>query len=131
MNRRWSAPDADACSPIWPILAKKTQRPLQQCLALAPHLDRLLHHRRAMEDALVLGDYRQLLGGNRRSRGSRRRVCPQLVRDGELIVSVDHPAWATGAPKLAGPVVLGRLSEKLGDMAPKRLSVRVTPSSRR
>ncbi len=84
---------------------------------------------RGMEDALVLGRiascWEEIVGPEVAC-----QVCPQLVRDGELIVSVDHPAWATEL-ELAGPAVLGRLSEKLGDMAPKRLSVRVTPSSRR
>ena len=59
-----------------------------------------------------------------------RQVRPQLVRDGELVVSVDHPAWATEL-ELAGSAVLGRLAEELGDVAPKRLSVRVVPGSRR
>jgi hypothetical protein len=57
-------------------------------------------------------------------------VRPLLVRDGELVVSVDHPAWATEL-ELAGSAVLARLSAELGDMAPRRLSVRVVPRSRR
>jgi predicted nucleic acid-binding Zn ribbon protein len=59
-----------------------------------------------------------------------RQVRPQLIRGRELIVSVDHPAWATEL-ELAGPAVLGRLAEKLGETAPQHLSVRVQPGSRR
>ena len=58
------------------------------------------------------------------------RFARTLFADGELVVSVDHPAWATEL-ELAGSAVLSRLAEKLGDMAPKRLSVRVEPGSRR
>jgi hypothetical protein len=57
-------------------------------------------------------------------------VHPQLVRDRELVVSVDHPAWATELD-LAGSAVLERLFEQLGNLAPTRLSVRVVPPSRR
>jgi len=40
-----------------------------------------------------------------------RQVHPQLVRDGELLVSVDHPAWATSF-ELAGSTVLSRLAQQ-------------------
>jgi predicted nucleic acid-binding Zn ribbon protein len=91
-------------------------------------LDRLLRQR-GMEDALVLGRvascWEDVVGPE-----VARQVHPQLVRDGELLVSVDHPAWATEL-ELAGSAVLSRLAEQLGDMAPQRLSVRVVPGSRR
>jgi predicted nucleic acid-binding Zn ribbon protein len=82
-----------------------------------------------MEDALVLGRvvtcWEDVVGPE-----VARQVCPQLVRDGELVVSVEHPAWATEL-ELAGQTVLKRLAEELGDAAPRRLRVRVVPASRR
>ena len=91
-------------------------------------VDRLLRQR-GLEDALVLGRvtscWEEVVGPE-----VARQVRPHLVRDGELVVSVDHPAWATEL-ELAGSAVLARLSAELGDMAPKRLSVRVVPRSRR
>lgn len=89
-------------------------------------LDRLMRQR-GMEDALILGRvascWEEIVGP-----AVARQVRPQLVRDGELVVSVDHPAWATEL-ELVGSAVLSRLSEALGDVAPKRLSVRVVPGS--
>ena len=91
-------------------------------------VDRLLRQR-GMEDALVLGRvagcWEQVVGPE-----VARQVHPELVRDDELVVSVDHPAWATEL-ELAGSAVLGRLAEELGDVAPKRLSVRVVRGPRR
>jgi predicted nucleic acid-binding Zn ribbon protein len=91
-------------------------------------VDRLLHER-GMEDALVLGRvascWEEIVGPE-----VARQVRPQLVRDHELVVLVDHPAWATEL-ELAGSAVLSRLAEKLGDMAPQRLRVRVEPGSHR
>ena len=88
-------------------------------------LDQLLHER-GLEDALVLGRvtscWEEIVGPEVAS-----QVHPRLVRDGELVVSVDHPAWATEL-ELAGSAVLNRLAEKLGDVAPKRLRVRVGPA---
>ncbi len=88
-----------------------------------------LLRQRGMEDALILGRvtscWEALVGPE-----VARQVHPQLVRAGELVLSVDHPAWATEL-ELAGSAVLARLSAELGDMAPKRLSVRVVPRSRR
>lgn len=91
-------------------------------------VDRLLRQR-GLEDALVLGRVTSCWEGVVGSEVAR-QVRPLLVRDGELVVSVDHPAWATEL-ELAGSAVLARLSAELGDMAPKRLSVRVVPRSRR
>jgi predicted nucleic acid-binding Zn ribbon protein len=91
-------------------------------------VDRLLRQR-GMEDALVLGRvttcWEDVVGPE-----VARQVHPQVVRGGELVVSVDHPAWATEL-EMAGSAVLGRLAERLGDAAPERLSVRVRPASRR
>ena len=91
-------------------------------------LDRLMRQR-GMEDALILGRiascWEEIVGPE-----VARQVRPQVVRGDELVVSVDHPAWATEL-ELAGSAVLSRLSDKLGEMAPKRLSVRVVPGSRR
>jgi predicted nucleic acid-binding Zn ribbon protein len=82
-----------------------------------------------MEDALVLGRvtacWEAVVGPE-----VARQVRPQVVRDGELVVSVDHPAWATEL-ELAGQTVLQRLAEELGEAAPRRLRVRVGPASRR
>jgi predicted nucleic acid-binding Zn ribbon protein len=91
-------------------------------------LNRLLHER-GMEDALVLGRvascWEDVVGPE-----VARQVHPRLVRGRELVVTVDHPAWATEL-ELAGSAVLGRLAERLGDVAPERLTVRVVPVSRR
>jgi len=91
-------------------------------------LDELLCQR-GMEDALVLGRvvscWEDVVGPE-----VARQVRPQLVRDGELLVSVDHPAWATEL-ELAGAAVLGRLAEQLGKAAPERLTVRVAHGSHR
>ncbi len=88
-----------------------------------------LLRQRGMEDALVLGRvadcWEEVVGP-----GMARQVRPQLVRGRELVVSVDHPAWATEL-ELAGSAVLGRLADELGDAAPERLSVRVVWGSRR
>ncbi|MGA3216341.1 MAG: DUF721 domain-containing protein [Acidimicrobiales bacterium] len=91
-------------------------------------LDQLLRQR-GMEDALVLGRvnscWEKVVGPD-----IARQVRPQLIRGRELVVSVDHPAWATEL-ELAGSAVLSRLAEELGEAAPQRLSVRVEPGSRR
>ena len=91
-------------------------------------VDRLLRQR-GMEDALVLGQvascWEAVVGPE-----VARQVRPQLVRGRELVVAVDHPAWATEL-ELAGSAVLGRLAEQLGETAPQRLTVRVAPGSRR
>lgn len=91
-------------------------------------LDQLLHER-GMEDALVLGRvtgcWEDVVGPD-----VARQVRPQLVRGRELVVCVDHPAWATEL-ELAGSAVLARLNEQLGNAAPQRLTVRVIPGSRR
>ena len=91
-------------------------------------LDRLLRQR-GMEDTLVLGRvmacWEEVVGPE-----IARQVRPQMIRGRELVVSVDHPAWATEL-EMAGSAVLDRLAEELGDLAPERLSVRVEPGSRR
>jgi len=88
-----------------------------------------LLRQRGLEDALVLGRitscWENVVGPD-----TARQVRPHLVRGRELVVSVDHPAWATEM-ELAGKAVLARLAEHLGDGAPQRLSVRVMPGSRR
>jgi len=97
-------------------------------VSIGTAVDKMLRER-GMEDAIVLGRvtscWEEIVGPE-----IARQVRPQLVRDDELVVSVDHPAWATEL-ELAGVAVLGRLSEALGDMAPRRLSVRVDPGPRR
>ena len=91
-------------------------------------LDQLLRQR-GMEETLVFGRvldcWEEVVGSE-----VARQVRPQLIRGRELIVSVDHPAWATEL-ELAGSAVLSRLAEKLGETAPQRLSVRVQSGSRR
>jgi len=91
-------------------------------------LDKLLRQR-GLEDTLVFGRildcWEEVVGPE-----IARQVRPQLIRGSELVVSVNHPAWATEL-ELAGSAVLGRLAEKLGETAPRRLSVRVEPGSRR
>ena len=92
-------------------------------------LDQLLRQRGMEEETLVFGRvldcWEEVVGSE-----VARQVRPQLIRGRELIVSVDHPAWATEL-ELAGSAVLSRLAEKLGETAPQRLSVRVQPGSRR
>lgn len=91
-------------------------------------LNQLLHQR-GLEDALVLGwvtsCWEDVVGPE-----VARQVQPRLVRGRELVVTVDHPAWATEL-ELAGSAVLRRLAEQLGAGAPERLTVRVVPVSRR
>jgi predicted nucleic acid-binding Zn ribbon protein len=91
-------------------------------------LDSLLRER-GMEDALILGRvascWEDVVGPD-----VARQVRPHLVRGRELVVAVDHPAWATEL-ELAGSAVLARLAEQLGNAAPQRLTVRVVPGSRR
>jgi len=88
-----------------------------------------LLRQRGLEDALVLGRvascWEQVVGAQMAL-----QVRPLLVRGRELVVSVDHSAWATEL-ELAGSKVLERLGEELGDEAPERLSVRVVSASRR
>ena len=83
-------------------------------------LDRLMRQR-GMEDALILGRvascWEEIVGPE-----VARQVRPQLVRDGELVVSVDHPAWATEL-ELAGSAVLEsplRSARGCGSEAPQR-----------
>lgn len=57
-------------------------------------------------------------------------VTPVGLRQGELIVEVDEPAWATQV-QLLGSLVLARLADQLGPGAPQRLSVRVGRPRRR
>jgi predicted nucleic acid-binding Zn ribbon protein len=51
-------------------------------------------------------------------------VRPSALRDGELMVEVDDPAWATEVAFLA-PNVLAALSTQLGEAVAKRLKVHV------
>jgi predicted nucleic acid-binding Zn ribbon protein len=127
VSRRWSGSDRvrGHCNTA-PLGEEETGA--GPTVAIGTAVDRLLRQR-GMEDALVLGRvascWEEVVGPE-----VARQVRPQFVRDGELVVSVDHPAWATEL-ELAGSAVLGRLFEQLGDVAPKRLSVRVVPASRR
>ncbi|MFZ2057878.1 MAG: DUF721 domain-containing protein [Acidimicrobiales bacterium] len=127
MRRRWTGPvrvhDKDDTGRV-----EEQDSGAGPAVPIGTALDRFLHQR-GLEDALVLGRvascWEDVVGPE-----VARQVRPQLVRDGELLVSVDHPAWATEL-ELAGSAVLSRLAQQLGDMAPKRLSVRVVPGSRR
>ena len=51
-------------------------------------------------------------------------VTPVVVRQSELVVEVDEPAWATQV-QLLSSLLLARLADQLGPGAPHRLSVRV------
>jgi predicted nucleic acid-binding Zn ribbon protein len=97
-------------------------------VAIGTALDQMLRGR-GMEDAVVLGRvvacWEDVVGPQ-----VAQQVRPRLVRSGELVLAVDHPAWATEL-ELSGPRVLARLGEHLGDMAPTSLSVRVEPAARR
>ncbi len=101
---------------------------VRETVLIGSAMSRLLRQR-GLEDALVLGRitgcWEHVVGPD-----IARQVHPHLVRGRELVVSVDHTAWATEL-ELAGTAVLGRLAEHLGDGAPERLSVRVMPASRR
>jgi len=118
----------------WASTQGRGARPLEvdaghsQTTPIGAALEQLLHQR-GMEDALIFGRvtscWEEVVGPE-----IARQVRPQLVRGRELVVSVDHPAWATEL-ELAGSAVLSRLAEHLGDAAPQRLSVRVEPGSRR
>lgn len=124
MNRRWTG---SAGTAVGAGHLSREQDPVA-AVPIGAAVDRLLHER-GMEDALVLGRvtscWEDVVGPE-----VARQVHPRQVRGRELVVSVDHPAWATEL-ELAGSVVLSRLAEVLGDIAPQRLSVRVEPGSRR
>ncbi len=127
MIRRWS--ESDRVRNRYKATPLGEQEPgAGQAVSIGTAVDSLLRQR-GMEDALVLGRvvscWEEVVGPE-----VARQVHPQLVRDRELVVSVDHPAWATELD-LAGSAVLERLFEQLGNLAPTRLSVRVVPPSRR
>ena len=88
-----------------------------------------LLRQRGLEEALVLGRvtdcWENVVGPE-----VARQVRPQVVRGGELVVTVNHPAWATEL-ELAGSAVIGRLAAEIGEGAPERLRVRVVPALRR
>lgn len=127
MKSRWvgSAPTYDE-----PVAAQSwdEETDASPAVPIGAALDQLLRQR-GMEDALVLGRvagcWEEVVGPE-----IARQVHPRLVRGRELVVSVDHPAWATEL-ELAGSAVLSRLAERLGETAPQRLSVRVEPASHR
>lgn len=48
---------------------------------------------------------------------------PTVLADGRLVVTVDHPAWATQLRWL-GPQLLARLRTDLGHQAPTRLEIK-------
>ena len=104
-----------------------TQAP-DSAVPIGVAVDQLMRQR-GMEETLVFGRilecWEEVVGSE-----VARQVRPQLIRGRDLVVSVDHPAWATEL-ELAGSAVLGRLAEKLGETAPQRLSVRVQPGLRR
>ncbi len=99
---------------------------VHQTVLIGSAMGQLLRQR-GLEEALILGRitgcWDQVVGAD-----IARQVRPHLVRGRELVVLVDHPAWATEL-EFAGKAVLGRLAEHLGDGAPERLSVRVVPGS--
>ena len=53
-------------------------------------------------------------------------AAPVSLASGTLVVSVDHPAWATELRYLQA-VVLGRLDEAVGEGVVRALEVRVRP----
>jgi predicted nucleic acid-binding Zn ribbon protein len=127
VSRRWAQPDrVPRPSPASDYDGSQTET--DPTVPIGAAVDRLLRQR-GMEDALVLGRvascWEDVVGPE-----VARQVRPQLVRAGELVVSADHPAWATEL-ELASPAILERLAKELGDMAPKRLRVRVAPGSPR
>ncbi|MGH9069568.1 MAG: DciA family protein [Acidimicrobiales bacterium] len=53
---------------------------------------------------------------------------PLSIRDGALVVVVDHPSWATEVRWL-GPELLARLTEAAGEQVAGRIEVRVGPGA--
>lgn len=53
-----------------------------------------------------------------------RHVVPSAVRDAELVVDVDTPAWSTEV-QFQEALILTRCREQLGEAAPDKLRVRV------
>ncbi len=56
-------------------------------------------------------------------------ISPRSLRGDELIVEVDHPAWATQV-QLSSAELLGRLAERLGPSSPRKISAQVVPPGR-
>jgi predicted nucleic acid-binding Zn ribbon protein len=70
--------------------------------------------------SLVFGRWEELVGSSVAS-----HVRPVRLVHGTLIVSADHPAWATQIRHLA-PEILERVASELGgEGAPVRLEIRV------
>lgn len=94
---------------------------------LGSAIDRLLKVR-GLEQGAVLADVDRLwdeVAGP----DAAPHVRPRAVRGDELVLDVDHPAWATQV-QLSAPELLGRLAASLGSRAPSRLSVHVVPPGR-
>ena len=69
---------------------------------------------------VVFGRWEELVGASMAS-----HVRPVRLRDGTLVVSADHPAWATQARHLA-PDILAKVAAACPPgTAPERLEVRV------
>ena len=68
----------------------------------------------------LFGRWEQIVGGAMAA-----HVRPVRLQDTTLVVSADHPAWATQARHLA-PDILARIRDACGaEEAPERLDVRV------
>lgn len=90
-------------------------------------LDRLLKAR-GIEAAAVLAEVRAVweeVAGQEAAL----HVNPCSLRGDDLVVEVDHPAWATEVQRSSAEL-LGRLAERLGPSAPSRISARVVPPGR-
>ena len=67
----------------------------------------------------VLGCWEETVG-----REVAAHVVPVALRQGEIVLEVDEPAWATQV-QLLSSLLLARLGDQLGSRAPERVSVRV------
>lgn len=109
-------------------MTKRPSDPGGGTVAIGTSVERLLAER-GLEEAVVLGMvvecWSEVVGEEVAN-----QVVPVLVRSGELVVRVGHPAWATELD-LAGAQILKRLETRLGAAAPTRLTVRVGYSGRR
>lgn len=69
---------------------------------------------------VIFGRWEDIVGASVAS-----HVRPQRLRGDSLVVSADHPAWATQVRQLA-PQILARLADACSDPGmPQRLEVRV------
>jgi predicted nucleic acid-binding Zn ribbon protein len=72
--------------------------------------------------AVIFGRWEELVGPSLAA-----HVQPVKLTAGTLVVSVDHPAWATQVRHLSAEILERMRSQLAGADAPQRLEIRVRP----